>query len=151
MEVKKNAILSKVLLFLAINLLVVACKSDSSVEEEVMTDEPAQEEVLAEVEKDLSKNVPLIEEGVDRDFKENKKKIEKKYGNQWDFCRCVVANDSIDKVVKSGVDLDQKFMDRFEEIDAKCKAFLVMNPNNTPEERQLHERKIQECLKANKK
>lgn len=150
-KVKKNAILPKVLLFLSFNLLLVACsgtETDEIVQEET-TEVTQNEEVL--VQEDLSKKVPLVNEGVDVNFKENKKKIEKKYGDQWDFCRCALANDSLDKVVKSGIDLDDNFMKRFEEIDNKCKAFLVMSPNNTPEERDLHERKIKECLKANKK
>ncbi len=84
---------------------------------------------------------------LDEQFAENKVKIEKKYGEQWDFCHCVKANDSLDKVVKSGVDLDEKFMARFEEVDQKCKAFLVMSPNQTPAERAAHEKKIKNCLR----
>jgi hypothetical protein len=83
---------------------------------------------------------------VDEQFEENKKKIEAKYGEQWDFCHCIVANDSLDRLVKANVELDEKFMARFEEVSLKCKAFLVMSPNITPEERAKHEKKIKQCL-----
>lgn len=85
---------------------------------------------------------------VDKDFVENKIKIEKKYGQQWDFCRCVRANDSLDRVVKSGAEMDDNFMQVFEEVDVKCKAFLVMSPNKTPQERAEHEKKIKKCLSS---
>jgi ferredoxin-thioredoxin reductase catalytic subunit len=85
---------------------------------------------------------------VDEAFVENKIKIEEKFGQQWDFCRCVLANDSLDRLIKKNVDLDDEFMKTFDEVDQKCKAFLVMSPNKTPEERIAHERKTKKCLKA---
>lgn len=80
------------------------------------------------------------------EFKENKKKIEAEYGEQWDFCKCVVLNDSLDKAAKSG-EMDDNFMKRFDEVDTHCKAFLVMDNTRTPEERAKHEKKIAKCLK----
>ena len=95
--------------------------------------------------------VPVVEMdtsiSVDENFAENKKKIEKKYGIQWDFCRCILANDSLDKVVKSGAELDDNFMKVFDTVDKKCKAFLVMSPNQTPEQRAAHEKKTKKCLR----
>jgi hypothetical protein len=84
---------------------------------------------------------------VDENFAENKIKIEKIYGEQWDFCHCIIANDSLDKVVKSGAEMDDNFMKVFEEVDQKCKAFLVISPNKTPKERADHEKKIRNCLR----
>ncbi len=84
-------------------------------------------------------------------FAENKKKIEAKYGEQWDFCHCIIANDSLDRLVKSNAKIDEAFMNRFDEVDKKCKAFLVMSPNITPEERAKHEQKARKCLKSAKK
>ncbi|MFA7274382.1 MAG: hypothetical protein WC044_10960 [Crocinitomicaceae bacterium] len=78
-------------------------------------------------------------------------KIEEKFGEQWDFCRCVLANDSLDQLIKKNAELDDKFMKAFEEVDLKCKAFLVMSPNQTPDERLEHESKIKKCLKAARK
>lgn len=86
---------------------------------------------------------------VDENFAKNKVKIEKIYGEQWDFCHCIVANDSLDKVVKSGAEIDDAFMDRFSLVDQKCKAFLVMSPNQTPDERAVHEKKTKNCLRNN--
>jgi len=88
---------------------------------------------------------------VDQAFVENKMKIEEKFGEQWDFCRCVLANDSLDQLIKKNAELDDKFMKAFEEVDLKCKAFLVMSPNQTPDERLEHESKIKKCLKAARK
>lgn len=85
---------------------------------------------------------------VDEQFVENKIKIIEKFGEQWDFCRCVLANDSLDKLIKKNVELDDVFMKTFDEVDQKCKAFLVMSPNKTPEERYEHEMKIKKCLRA---
>jgi len=88
---------------------------------------------------------------VDDEFVENKMKIEKVFGGQWDFCRCILANDSLDRLIKNNAELDDTFMKAFDEVDQKCKAFLVMSPNKTPEERITHENKIENCLKAAKR
>lgn len=80
------------------------------------------------------------------EFQENKRKIEAVYGEQWDFCKCIVLNDSIDKAVKAG-HMDDKLMERFDEVDQHCKSFLVMDQSRTPEERIKHEKKVAKCLK----
>ncbi|MFK7786966.1 MAG: hypothetical protein AB8B56_17730 [Crocinitomicaceae bacterium] len=86
-----------------------------------------------------------------KEFKENLAQIEKKHGVQWDFCTCVVANDSLDKAVKneniSDAEMDEIF-ERLEVVSEKCKAFQIQNPNQTPEERARHEKKVRDCLKA---
>ena len=74
--------------------------------------------------------------------------IEAKYGEQWDFCDCVVKNDSINTVVEEApddADYDAIF-ERMEEIDNHCKTMLT-TPNTTPEERAAHESKVRKCLK----
>lgn len=78
--------------------------------------------------------------------------IEEKYGEQWDFCDCVVKNDSIQKVVEeAGDDTDyDPIFARMDVIDMHCKEMLAM-PNTTPEEREKHERKVRKCLKNAKK
>lgn len=83
-----------------------------------------------------------------REQVENLKKIEKKYGEQWDFCTCVIANDSINNAFeKSPSDKQaEKLMKRWEYVEVKCKEFLTQ-PNTTPEERALHEKKVRKCLK----
>jgi hypothetical protein len=74
--------------------------------------------------------------------------IEAKYGVQWDFCDCVVKNDSINKVLeKAGDDADyDAILERMEVIDMHCKTMLTA-PNTTPDEREAHERKVRKCLK----
>ena len=85
-----------------------------------------------------------------KEFKQSLAKIEKIHGEQWDFCTCVVKNDSINKAFAKPVS-DKEFdrlSDRFDAIDSKCKAFLAQSPNVTPEERVAHEKKVKKCLKA---
>lgn len=83
------------------------------------------------------------------EFKETLKKIETQHGEQWDFCTCVVKNDSINKAVAQPLS-DQEFerlSERLDVIDKHCKAFLAQNPNQTPEERVKHEKQVKKCLK----
>ena len=77
-------------------------------------------------------------------------KIEEKYGEQWDFCDCVVKGDSINKAF-SKPNLPDKEFDRlsarFDEIDQKCQAFRIQDASRTPEQREQHERKVRKCLR----
>jgi len=89
-----------------------------------------------------------------KEFKENLAQIEKKHGIQWDFCTCIVANDSLDKAFKVPNLPDAKLdelIDRLTFVEEKCQAFLVQNRNQTPEERARHEKKVRDCLKAAQK
>ena len=134
-------------LFLAILTSCSQTETNSEVIE-IETDDTTQVEVIKE---DITPEQAVVEaikkdKSVDVDFKENKKEIEKVFGEQWDFCHCVVVNDSIDKAVKSG-NFDDKLMERFDEVEVKCKSFLVMDNSRTPEERMLHEKKIKNCLR----
>ena len=86
-----------------------------------------------------------------KEFNENLKVIEKKYGEQWGFCECVVANDSINKAVQNLVDYEspqaERLFERFEYVSTKCQAFLGMDANRTPEQRADHQKKVKNCLK----
>jgi len=137
---------------LLVFLFIISCSESSDVkttdyvqeEKEVVLEESPVEKKSPEVEiQELQKKKDVE---VNVDFKENKKVIEKKFGEQWDFCTCVVLNDSIDKAVKAG-NMDDKLMERFDVVDQKCKSFLVMDNSRTPEERMLHDKKIQKCLR----
>ena len=79
--------------------------------------------------------------------------IKKKYGEQWDFCDCVVKGDSLNRAINknnlSDEELD-KLLLRFDEIDKKCQVFKIIDPNRTPKERAIHEKKVKTCLKKNK-
>ena len=80
------------------------------------------------------------------ELKESIAKIEAKYGEQWDFCHCVVVNDSIDKAIKAG-NTEDRLIERWDYVDKKCQAFRIQDPNRTPEERDAHERRVKKCLK----
>ena len=77
-------------------------------------------------------------------------KIEEKYGEQWDFCDCVVKGDSLNKAF-SKPNLPDKEFDRlsarFDEIDQKCQAFRIQDASRTPEQREKHERKVHKCMR----
>lgn len=73
--------------------------------------------------------------------------IEKVYGKQWDFCDCVVKNDSVNKAIETAADEDfDALLVRMDTIDKHCKEMLTA-PNTTPEERDKHKRKVRKCLK----
>lgn len=74
--------------------------------------------------------------------------IEKVYGTQWDFCDCVVKNDSIEKAIFATDDDAQLdlILARMEVVDQHCKGLLT-TPNTTPDDREKHERKVRRCLK----
>lgn len=79
---------------------------------------------------------------------ENHTKIIEKFGEQWDFCTCVLANDSINSAFEKTVtDAEtNKLMKRWEHVEVKCKEFLT-SENKTPEQRIEHELKVKKCLK----
>lgn len=138
----KTQIHSAIILFTA---LLFSCSSPS---ENINTPTENLEEdsvVLLPAADTVKKNYEIKEN------QENLQKIEKQYGEQWGFCECVVANDSIDKAVKKIDDFEspqaEKLLDRFDYVAQKCQAFLGMDSNRTPEERSKHEKKVKKCLK----
>lgn len=75
--------------------------------------------------------------------------IEAQYGEQWDFCTCVVKNDSINKAFIQDDLTDEAFNQlaaRSEQIEQKCMAFLAAYQLNTPEARAQHEHRVNQCL-----
>lgn len=101
---------------------------------------------------DTTSSLPdsLLEAGYVEETEEIATEIEKKYGVQWDFCDCVVKNDSIQKAINNSNDLSDEEFDalfaRLDVIDNHCKE-LITTPNTTPEERDRHKRKVRKCLK----
>jgi hypothetical protein len=85
-----------------------------------------------------------------KEFMESLSRIEDEFGEQWDFCTCIVTNDSINKAsMKDLPDAEfDKLIERMDYVDTKCKAFLVQSLSQTPEERYEHEAKVKDCLKA---
>src|SRR5574343_338543 len=84
------------------------------------------------------------------ELQESIAKIEEKYGEQWDFCDCVVKGDSINKAFSKPNLPDAEFdrlAKRFDEIDEKCQAFRIKDAIRTPEQRAAHEKKVRKCLR----
>jgi hypothetical protein len=79
---------------------------------------------------------------------ELKEKIEKKFGEQWDFCACILKNDSINKAFKNKLSPEQedKLIDRWDFVESKCKELTTFE-NTTPEERAIYQNKVSQCLK----
>jgi hypothetical protein len=97
------------------------------------------------------KDTATVKKSVAVENQENHAKIVKKYGEQWDFCTCVIANDSINDAFEKGKmtpKQEEKLMARWEYVDNKCKELLT-TPNTTPEERAKHDKKVMKCLKQN--
>lgn len=98
---------------------------------------------------------PIIRPKKEPHFKERseiKKKIEKKYGEQWDFCACIKKTDSIDRAFKGKLTADQedKLIDRWDAVDSKCKELTTFS-NATPEERAIYQKKVAKCLRTKNK
>ena len=100
--------------------------------------------------KESPKKIEIINKKAEK--VENHIKIVEKYGEQWDFCSCVLKNDSINKAFEKNLTDKQseKLMARWEFVENKCKEFLT-TPNTTPEEREAHELKVKRCLKNARK
>ena len=92
----------------------------------------------------------LMDLSSDPDVKEAQVEIIKKFGEQWDFCTCIVKSDSVNTALMEASDDDfDKVMERSEYIDSKCKSLLIQ-PNDTPDERTLHEKRVKKCLSESK-
>lgn len=85
-----------------------------------------------------------------KEQQENRAKIVKKYGEQWDFCTCIVKNDSITDAFEKKLtpQQEEKLMARWDYVDNKCKELTTFD-NTTPEERARHEKRVNKCLKEN--
>jgi hypothetical protein len=134
--------------FLAFFLVLFSCKSG----EGEVTDGDISDVDSLSVELGMDDSGETEEKAKEADLNESTKAIEEIYGEQWDFCACIVVQDSIDKAFQK--DLSDAEMDRLIErsdfVDNKCKTLLIQ-PNSTPEEREKHEKKVRNCLRSAKK
>ena len=127
-----------------------ACNSDAvkpekvEVVKEVDTIVPAQSSDEA-----VSKATVGVSVSQAKEEKKNAELIEKKYGEQWDFCTCVLANDSITDAFEKKMSPAQetKLMARWDYVDKKCKELTTFDQTN-PDQRTAHDRKVLKCLKA---
>lgn len=90
----------------------------------------------------------LEAQGYDVNEEENiEENIEKKYGEQWEFCDCIVRNDSVNKALETANDAQvDAILARMDQIEKHCKKMLTV-PNTTPEERTKYQRKVNKCLR----
>lgn len=134
-------------LVVALSILTASCSSGEKCED--CEKEKIKDTVVVED----NINSALASDTIVTDVKEKTAihdKIVKKYGEQWDFCKCVVASDSITDAFEKKLTSAQetKLMARWDYVDIKCKE-LTTNPSTTPEERAAHEKKVNKCLKQN--
>ena len=138
--------------FLFLTFLLFSCGSNeecTDCEMEVQADTLEKKDDLTVALKDTATE----KKSVAVEMKENHAKIVQKYGEQWDFCTCVIANDSINNAFEKGgmtPKQEEKLMARWEHVDMKCKELLT-TPNTTPDERARHEKKVRKCLKQNRR
>lgn len=140
--------MKKVIFILFVVSALVSCSSNEKCKDcelENKNDSLVKKDTLPSLDDALKVDKETI---VTKDQIENHDKIVKKYGEQWDFCTCVHANDSINNAFEKKLTTPQetKLMARWEYVDVKCKEFLT-NPNTTPEERAAHEKKVKKCLR----
>ena len=146
------------ILFIFSLFLIVSCGSDTSADADANKDDKdsldlADGEELDTLNIKSDYSMGTVDAKERKEFRENLVKIEQKHGVQWDFCTCVVANDSINTVLKVANLPDSKLdklLDRLTVVEEKCQAFLVQSPDRTPDERARHEKKVRDCLKAAK-
>ncbi|MFT4600312.1 MAG: hypothetical protein ACI857_000486 [Arenicella sp.] len=132
-------------LVIAITLLCGSCGGDAP----IVNEHPLSDTLTVDTLQDtLSDTLFTDSLGYVDESLETENLIEAIYGEQWEFCDCVIKNDSINKVVeKAADDADyDAIFDRMDVIDGHCKSLLT-TPNTTPEERERHERKVRKCLR----
>ena len=134
----------------SICFVLLSCNSN---EETLPAEDLVTDSLQTEVENDSLLNQEEVTVDVvsnDPDVQEAHEEIVKKYGEQWDFCTCIVKSDSVNTALMEAPDeLFDQIMERSEYIDSKCKGLLIQ-PNATPEERAKHEKRVKKCLKENK-
>jgi hypothetical protein len=146
-----------VLLSLALlpSLVMTSCGDDPThnhqheEDNKPMTREDSLEAKQDSLQIDSEYDMSTVDEKDKEEFIENLAKIEEKYGEQWDFCTCVVRQDSVNKAFMNASDAEfDKLMARSDYIDEKCQAFRVQSANQTPEDRAKHEKKVRDCLQG---
>ena len=137
-------------LFALVTFLLFSCSDDKPCADcmecgvNLNIKEGTLEQAIAKSESGVSATIDTVE------LNESIVKIEEKYGEQWDFCDCVIKGDSINKAFSKPnlPDLDfERLSKRFDVIDQKCQAFRIQDANRTPEQREMHERKVKKCLR----
>jgi hypothetical protein len=149
---KNFAMIPKTIFFIIGLTLIFSCtqneENNDDVENPMLETDTTDIEIIDTT---LQEEDTIVDEVVydDPEVQEAHEQIVEKYGVQWDFCTCIIKNDSVDKALRSedlsDADFDILF-ERSEFIDGKCKGLLIQ-PNATPDERLKHEKKVSNCLK----
>ena len=142
-------------LFIITAILLIGCSEPSKNETDKGNDKPkSQKEQLKDSleQMDIKSDYDLtkVDPKDRREFMEQLAQIERDNGEQWDFCKCTVLNDSLNKSAQkpnlSDSEMD-KIMDRFDVIEKHCQAYIAQDHSTTPEERARHAKKVKDCLK----
>lgn len=143
----------KTIVSILILTFIASCTNDSSIDQDGTIDiEDKDTSLVIDLLDTIDIEADTIADNIvydDPEVQAAHKEIVKKYGIQWDFCTCIVKNDSVDKALQADHLSDDDFdilFERSEFIDNKCKGLLIQ-PNATPEDRQKHEKKVNKCLK----
>lgn len=148
------------ILFYLLPFLLFACNEGDANNEAISKESPMDDskESVRDILVDRKENESNEEEEKvdqryeDQELQESHEEIVKKYGTQWDFCKCVVKNDSVQKAFEKEGLSDKAFdllFERSEHIDKKCKELLIYD-NSTPEKREKYQIRVDNCLKAAK-
>lgn len=123
-------------------LAIASCTCDTKTRDDKKKQQVTKTELPMRSDAVPKKKAQLIERT------ELKQKIEKKYGEQWDFCACILKNDSINKAFKNKLTPEQedKLIDRWDFVETKCKELTTFD-NTTPEERANYQKKVSNCFK----
>jgi len=139
--------MKKLLFVFAIGLFTASCGGSGECKDCDKKKEPVKDTIVDSVDDAIKRDTATT--GRTKEQQINHEKIVKKYGEQWDFCKCIVALDSIDDAAENSNLSDAqvtKLMDRWTDVDNKCKEITTFD-NQTPDERTKHEKRVARCLK----
>jgi hypothetical protein len=143
----QTLVMKKLLFVFALAILAASCGGNGDCKDcNKKKDEPVKDTVVDTYDDAVARDTSTTRT---REQQINHEKIVKKYGEQWDFCKCVVALDSIDDAVQNSTLTDaqvEKLMNRWDHVDNKCKEITTFD-NQTPDERAKHEKRVSRCLK----
>ncbi len=134
--------------FIVLFSIFTACKGDGSGEGLSLSDSLGVDSLLIDSTLNPIDTVQVDSAGYIDETLALTSQIEKIYGEQWDFCDCVIKNDSIEKAIFATDDEAQLdlILERMIVVDQHCKELLT-TPNTTPDDRAKHERKVNRCLR----
>ncbi len=134
--------MKKLLFVFAIGIFAASCGGNEECKDCDKDKEPVKDTVVDSYDDAIKRDTATTRT---KEQQINHEKIVKKYGEQWDFCKCIVSLDSIDDAVQGG-NTSEALFDRWSYVDDKCKEITTFD-NQTPDERTKHEKRVARCLK----